>query len=128
MRIQSNGAWLLALLVIIGLAWGIKGLGYAVLGLFLLPLLAVLAFLLFLGGLAWLLRLRMQRRLTVMRKAFADAEAQAARDAAAVRRHAEAIDVVAHIQTPAEDDAETHGPQARDAPADGAGPATDQSR
>lgn len=102
MRIQSRGAWLLALLVIVALVWGIKGLGYAVLGLFLLPVLAILTFLLFLGVLAWLLRLRMQRRLTDMRKAFAEAEAQAARDAAAVQRRAEAVDVEAQVPPPAD--------------------------
>lgn len=124
MRIQFRGAWLLALLVIVALVWGIKGLGYAVLGLFLLPLLAVLAFLLFLGVLAWLLRLRMQRRLAAMRKAFVDAEAQAARDAAAHQRRAQAVDVATvDVEAPSQ----AHG-GTRDASSDSPPSSTNQSR
>lgn len=119
MRIQFNGAWLLALLIIVAIVWGLKGLGYAVLGLFLLPVLAILTFLAFLGVLAWLLRRRMQRRLNDMRKAFAEAEAQAARDAAAAQRRAGAVDVEAHV---------ADGPGPAGGPARPPRPPADESR
>lgn len=98
MVVRIRFSWLLALLVIVGIVWGLKGLGYAAAALLLLPIVLIVLLFVALAVGAWLLKRRMQRKMADLHQAFQDAQTQAQAQHQAEQRRTGAIDVDGQVK------------------------------
>lgn len=98
MAIRIRFSWLVAVLIIVGIVWGLKGLGYAAAALLLLPIVFVALLFIALAIGAWLLKRRMQRKMAEFQQQFQQAQAQAEADHQAASRRSDAIDVDGQVK------------------------------